>query len=182
MEWMGFWSSLIIAALGIGGVLTGQWLSSRNEHGRRKFDFENKRNDDIRAELLELYVQCLDALQDYIVTQSFLFRGTASSTTGDRAPTPQADGQVDTVKLGAQSIKQARAINKLMYKVDLLGSHDVRMCFKDAVQVAMTRPEMDRTEWTELLGKIDANLRVFMRRDLELHRPSALNVNGLAKA
>lgn len=178
---MGFWSSLIIAALGIGGVLTGQWLSSRNEHVRRKFDFENKRNDDIRAELLELYVQCLDALQDYTVTQSFLFRGTASSTTGDRAH-PQADGQVDTVKLGAQSIKQTRAINKLMYKVDLLGSHDVRMCFRDAVRVAMARPETDRAEWIELLGKIDTNLRVFMRRDLELHRASALNVNGPAKA
>lgn len=178
---MAFWSSLIVATLGIGGVLTGQWLSSRNEHGRMKFDHENKRDDDTRAELLELYVQCLDALQDYTVTQSFLFAG-ATHTAGEDEPESEANGPVDPLKLAPQSIKQARSINKLMYKVDLLGSHDVRMCFREAVRVAMARPEMDRNEWLELLGNLDAHLRVKMRRDLELHRSSALNVNRTANS
>lgn len=69
-----------------------------------------------------------------------------------------------------------------MYTLDLLGSHDVQMCFRDAVSIAMARPEMDRAEWTELLEKIETNLRVFMRQDLELHRASALYVNGPAEA
>lgn len=177
MEWVSFWSSVVVASLGIGGVILGQVLSNRRERDRANIDIGHKRDDSIRQELLELYVRCLDELQDCIVNEADVARLTHHLDAADKAGPgimPKAEELATSLRAGMTIVQ---SITKLMYKVDLIGSHEVRMCFRESVRMATSRSSMDEQKWSENLGRLDTKLRVLMRRDLELHRPSLLNVN-----
>jgi hypothetical protein len=49
--------ALISAASGLGGALVGGWLSGRNEHKRRKFDFVEKQLNELYSPLLSIRKQ-----------------------------------------------------------------------------------------------------------------------------